>query len=266
MAGKFLKVLEGTARRALPRSGRKSTFAKSHLEVRMFNVGDGEAILLVFPKKRAWLVDCGSGSGTKHNQALGKQLASYLKQEKLVLEALVPSHPHKDHGGAFALLLAEKPKLASKVRYYRSSDATWNKKTGWISELNKELNKLGSKLEAVVLKNAHREVTIAADVTAHLFAGSGDGAYTSLFLHLRFRDARLLFTGDAHCRYEKKLLDAFGEEDSRADVLKVTHHGSSTGTAKKVVKEVKQGISIASTADDGGHRLGKDTLKRLGGL
>ena len=62
-----------------------------------------------------------------------------------------------------------------------------------------------------------------------------------------------------------KLLDAFGEEDFRTDLLKVTHHGSSSGTAKIVVKAIKQGIAIASTAEDGGHRLEKDTLKRLGG-
>ncbi len=51
MAGKFLKILEGKARNARPKTGRKNKFAKSHLEVRMFNVGEGEAILLVFPNK-----------------------------------------------------------------------------------------------------------------------------------------------------------------------------------------------------------------------
>ncbi len=265
MAGKFLKVLEGKSRRALPKSARKKKLAKSHLEVRMFNVRDGEVILLVIPKKRAWLLDCGASTGDKRNKTLGTKLADYLKKEKLVLEALVPSHPHKDHGGAFSSLLKAKPKLANKVWYYRSDDASWKKTKGWIPELNKELKKLGSKLERVVLKNAHREVSIADGVSAHLFAGSGDGAYTSLFIHLRYHNARLLFTGDVHCKYEKKLLDAFGEEDFRADLLKVTHHGSSSGTANIVVKAVKQGIAIASTAEDGGHRLEKDTLKRLGG-
>ncbi len=72
MAGKFLRVLENHARRVLPGTARKSKFEKSHLEVRMFNVGDGEAILLVFPQKRAWLVDCGSGTGKTRNQTLAK--------------------------------------------------------------------------------------------------------------------------------------------------------------------------------------------------
>lgn len=265
MPGVFYKVRAGKSEHASPSTARRNTFAKSHLEVRMFNVKDGEAILLVFPKNRAWLVDCGSGNGEKRNEILGTKLAAYLKQRKLKLEVFVPSHPHKDHGGAFTWLLRGKPKLASRLRFYRSSDA-WNKTSGWIPTLFKELKKLGSRFQPLVLHNAHREVTVSNGVNAHLFAGSGDRAYTSVFLHLRYHDARLLFTGDAHCAYEQKLLAAFGEEDFRADVLKVTHHGSSSGTAKKVVARVKHGMAIASTAADEGHRLEKDTLKRLGGL
>lgn len=70
-----------------------------------------------------------------------------------------------------------------------------------------------------------------------------------------------------------KLLDAFGEEDFRTDLLKVTHHGSSSGTAKIVVKAIKQGIAIASTAEDGGIAWRKtpsnasaDTGNRGGGI
>ena len=108
-------------------------------------------------------------------------------------------------------------------------------------------------------------MSISADAEAHLFAGSRDGYYTSLFVHLRYRQARLLFTGDAHCGYEVKLLGAFGPPDFRADVLKVTHHGSSSGTATRAMNEIRPGIAIASSGDDSGHRLERDTLDRLGG-
>jgi beta-lactamase superfamily II metal-dependent hydrolase len=106
-------------------------------------------------------------------------------------------------------------------------------------------------------------VPIADWVTAHLFSGSGAGPYTSLFMQLRFGAARLLFTGDAHCAYELELLEAFGAADFRADMLKVTHHGSSSGTAGGVVEAVKPAFAIASTADEGGHRLEADTLERV---
>lgn len=265
MAGKFFRVAENRIRKVSPGKTRKSQFAKSHLEVRMFNVGGGEAILLVFPGKRAWLVDCGSGSGDRKNETLGTRLAEYLAERGLVLEALIPSHPHKDHGGAFGWLLFAGPTLAGTVTLYRSDTPSWDREKKWIAELWEELARLGSGLEEVALTNAHREVRIADGVEAHLFAGSGAGAYTSLFLHLRFHQARLLFTGDSYCRYELKLLESFGDGDFRSDVLKVTHHGSSSGTAQGMVDAVKPGIAIVSTAADGGHRLEKDTLKRLGG-
>ena len=63
-----------------------------------------------------------------------------------------------------------------------------------------------------------------------------------------------------------RLLDRFGDADFRADLIKVTHHGSSSGTATRAVQAIQPGLAIASTADDGGdHRLEQDTLDRLGG-
>ncbi|MCI0427674.1 MAG: hypothetical protein L0Z46_06630 [Nitrospiraceae bacterium] len=263
MTIEFLKLTESTTQTAHPSAARRAKFTNSHLEVRMFNVGDGEAILIAFPNRRAWLVDGGSGSGTKNNQELGQQLAAHLHQSNLMLEAFVPSHPHKDHVGAVASLLRAKPPLAHSLTLYRSDDATWNKTDGWIGELSQEVSKLSTQTNWVTLQNAHREVPLGDGIAAHLFAGSGDGAYTSIFLQLRFHQARLLFSGDSHCSYERDLLERFGENDFRADVLKVTHHGSSSGTAQRVVNAVKPAVAIASTAEDSGHRLEADTLQRL---
>jgi competence protein ComEC len=265
MAGTFFRVRERRLETASPGGTRKKSFAQSHLEVRMFNVKDGEAILLVFPGKRAWLIDGGSGNGDAHNQTLGGLLATHLKTAGLKLEVLIPSHAHKDHAGALASLLRAHPRLANKLTLYRSSDA-WTDATGWIGDLHKETKKLGSKFDEVELQNQHREIAVASGVSAHLFAGSGQAAYTSVFLHLRYHQTSLLFTGDSKCGYEKKLLARYGDGDFRADVLKVTHHGSSSGTAQEVADKILQGIVIASTAPDGGHRLEQDTLDRLGGL
>ncbi len=261
----FLKVLENEAQQARPSARRKAEFEQSCIEVRMFNVGLGEAILLVFPHKRAWLVDGGSSNSPSKNRKLGEGLVDFLDERGLTLEAFVASHPHVDHVGAVATILASgSPRVASSVAIYRSDDATWNLDKAWLKELQAAITAHGT-VETLALRNAHREVTISGGLRAHLFAGSGEGAYSSIFLQLRAREARLLFTGDSHCSYEKELLDRFGAEDFRADVLKVTHHGSSSGTARSVVEAVRPGIAVASTGDDPGHRLELDTLRRLGG-
>ena len=84
-----------------------------------------------------------------------------------------------------------------------------------------------------------------------------------MFVQLRFNRARILFAGDAECPYEKRLLKKFGGDLFRSDVLKVTHHGSSSGTHERVVTAVRHGVAIVSTGDDKGHTLEEDTIERL---
>jgi competence protein ComEC len=232
----------------------------------MFSVGEGEAILLIFPGRRTWLIDGGTTNSLGPNERLGQLLVGYLEGRGLTLEACVASHPHVDHAGALATILSSgSPALAPTVTVYRS-DTAWTGTAAWLKRYQQAIDGLGTAVKEVTLSDAHREVAIGDWVAAHLFAGSGAGPYTSLFMQLRFGAARLLFTGDAHCAYELELLEAFGEADFRADMLKITHHGSSSGTAARVVKAAKPAFAIASTADDDGHRLEADTLERVLGL
>ena len=261
----FLRVIEDGARNVRPRKALRRLFEDSHLEVRMFNVGHGEAILLIFDDERAWLMDCGSNSQPR-NQRLGESILAYLEERHLVLDTIIAAHPHFDHAGAVETILnSSSSHIASPVTIYRSDIDQWRSTSGWRSRYQEAISARGDGVIEYVLRDANREVSISDSVEAHLFVGSGDGYYTSVFAHIRYRNARLLFTGDAKCSYEIELLNAFGEEDFRADMLKVTHHGSSSGTAKQVLNKIRPGISIASTGDDAGHRLEQDTLARLGG-
>ncbi len=259
----WIRALEDEARSARPGIARQSSFAASNLEVRMFSVGEGEAILVVFPGGRTWLIDGGTTNSLSPNERLGQLLVGHLEARGLTLEACVASHPHVDHAGALATILTSRSQaLAPTVTVYRA-DVAWTGTAAWLKRYQQAVSSRGSAVKEVKLSDAHREVPIADWVTAHLFAGSGDGPYTSLFMQLRYGAARLLFTGDAHCAYELELLKAFGAADFRADMLKITHHGSSSGTAGRVVEAVKPAFAIASTADEGGHRLEADTLERV---
>jgi competence protein ComEC len=229
----------------------------------MFSVGHGEAILLIFPGGRTWLVDGGTSNSLGPNEQLGRLLLGYLEARGLTLEACVASHPHVDHVGALATILASgSAALAPTVTVYRGAVA-WTGTAAWLGRYQQAVAGLGAAVDEVPLSDAHLEVPIAPWVAAHLFAGSGAGPYTSLFMQLRFGAARLLFTGDAHCAYELDLLNAFGAEDFRADMLKITHHGSSSGSAGRVLEAIRPAFAIASTADDDGHRLEADTLERV---
>lgn len=257
----WIRALEDEARAASPGAARRASFAASHLELRMFAVGDGEAILIVFPDRQAWLVDGGTTNNSAPNKRLGELLVEHLRRRGLTLAACLPSHPHVDHAGALATILtSESPALGPTVTVYRAGTA-WTGSAVWLNSYHQAVARPG--VEEVVVSNSHLEVPVAPGVAAHLFSGEGAGAYTSLFMQLRFRTARVLFTGDCACAYERQLLAAYGAADFRADVLKVTHHGSSHGTARTTLDAVKPALAIVSTADDDGHRLEQDTLERL---
>jgi competence protein ComEC len=261
----WFRALEDEARRARPGAARQRAFDASHLELRMFSVGEGEAILLIFPGGRTWLVDGGTTNRPGPNDDLARVLIRYLEGRGLRLEACVASHPHIDHVGSLAtILISPSPAIAPKVTVYRTGVA-WTGTADWLKRYHAALAGPGPAVEDVAIAGVHREIPIADSVSAHLFSGSGAGPYTALFMQLRFRSARLLFTGDCECAYEVKLLEAFGETDFRADLLKVTHHGSSSGTSARVLRAIKPALAIASTADDDGHRLEADTIERLQG-
>lgn len=258
----WIRALEDEARGARPGATRRASFAASSLEVRMFSVGEGEAILVIFPGGRTWLIDGGTTNQLGPNERLGRLLVGYLENRSLTLEACLPSHPHVDHAGALATILSSgSPALAPKLTVYRGAVA-WTATAKWLERYHQAISALGTTVKEVEI-DTHREVAIADGVIAHMFAGSGAGPYTSLLMQLRFRSARLLFTADCHCDYEVELLEAFGAADFRAEMLKVTHHGSSSGTAGRVLKAIKPALAIASTADEDGHRLEQDTLERL---
>jgi competence protein ComEC len=250
----YLSVSENAARVVQPNAGRRATFQNSHLEVRMFYVGHGEAILIRFPDGRSWFVEAASGGGTgwTTNNALGAGLSQYLQAQQLTLDALVMCHAHKDHAAAVPALLQTPGYLfTAPLPLYRPLSSSWQSATGWRAVFWDAIQQDGDVVDEPITQEL-RVVPVANNVDAFFFADPGADVYKSLFLQLRFHGARLLFTGDAKCRYENNLLTRFGPAVFRSDVLKITHHGSSSGTSANMVAVVRHGIAIASTGDEGG--------------
>lgn len=259
----YYQVLSDEARVVHPSQVRKDAFAENHLEIRMFHGGHGECILIVFPDNTCWLVDCGQGVGDTSNQTLAANVTTYLEKHDLHLDAIIPTHPHSDHAKAFTTILADpSPNITNPLTIYRSNDPGWaDPDRKWLVPYRAAVASWG---DDNVLQDERFEVSIAPHITAQLFAGStGKRFYISMFLQLGFHGARILFTGDAYKPYEKDLRDGFGAEFFRADVLKVTHHGSEHGTDEGVLRDTHPGIAIASTGHDGGHRLEKITRKHI---
>ena len=261
----YLRVTANKSIKVNPSNARKKNVAAG-LQVRMFHVGEGECVLIVFPNKNAWLMECGRTTGKKSNEKLAEDLIDYLEKNKLFLKVIIPSHPHSDHARAITTLISlETDSIANPVKIFRSNDQGWkNKKSKWLKPYREAVTAFAN--EVVIKNDMKKRVHIAKGISAHLFASGGKTRknYRSLFIQLRFHDAKLLFTGDAYKRYERAMLKKFGKAFFVADVLKITHHGSKGGTDKDVLTEIQPGIAIASTGKHKRHDLDpktRDTIK-----
>ena len=86
----------------------------------------------------------------------------------------------------------------------------------------------------------------------------------SLVLRLKYRNRTLLLPGDAEKQAEQAMLTENSEEDLRADVLKVGHHGSKNSTKQEFLEAVRPRVAIISAGEDNpyGHPS-PDLLERL---
>ena len=66
-------------------------YGESRLQVHVFDVGQGDAILVVTPDKSTVLID--GGPGNYILRRLGKVLPSWVQ----TIDVIVLTHPHADH-------------------------------------------------------------------------------------------------------------------------------------------------------------------------
>ena len=154
----------------------------------------------------ATLIDGGAGGGS--NEPLGHFLCRWLLDHNLKLKAFDASHPHIDHLNALTTLLQQGGDaiLAKGATYFDNGEEYGKtlKKT-LVAELGRH------NLAVVHVKGAKNPTTfqLGSGVTAKLFTyphASEGPNYQSVFMAVRFRNARFLFTGDVYEDYEKHLM------------------------------------------------------------
>ncbi len=265
MSRTFWLVSQGGKRTVKPLTPVRQQFRADAIEVTMFSVGEGEAIL-ISRNSTFLLVDGGSGPQDQTNDELAALLAARIPVGGL--RGIVASHPHQDHTNAHrafgdtfsnrATANAEyfdnaidrsnrwfTDRLASMPGFTRqkidNTPATDN--AAWMPELGATVHQLRSKTSAKKERPKN---------------------YWSVFTVLIFNQAVFLFTGDAPKGYEASLVSRLQQLVNHVDVLKVTHHGSSSGTSPDLVQAFPPAIAFASTDEHHTHRLEGDVRNRLG--
>jgi competence protein ComEC len=205
------------------------------VRVTFFDVGQGDAALIVSPAGRQVVVDGGPDDALL--AALGRAMP-LLDRE---IELLVLSHPHLDHLAAFPDLL-ERYRVREVLLTGAAADAPAYRRFLELLPAEGARIRLADPLEDIDLGDG-----LVLDVLSPepgLLGVRADPNNTSVVLRAVFGSSSVLFTGDMEGPQEEELLER--GTDLRADVLKVAHHGSKTSSSTGILLAVRPRLAVMS--------------------
>ena len=209
-----------------------TTQTSANVTIKFIDVGQGEAILIALPEK-TMLIDAGpTGSAPKIAQVLQE-----LGRDKI--DYLVATHPDEDHIGGMA-------------------DVISNTQIGTIYAPNKTNNTATYRKFLTAIQNNNLQITLAEagtiidqtdDYKLEILWPKKDANFPdtndySIIIKLTVGNKTFLFTGDAPT---SAILDS---NPGHIDVLKVSHHGSRTGTTEQLVRKLSPTYAVVSYAVD----------------
>lgn len=204
----------------------------ANVTIKFIDVGQGEAILIALPEK-TMLIDAGpTGSAPKIAQVLQE-----LGRNKI--DYLVATHPDEDHIGGMA-------------------DVISNTQIGTIYAPNKTNNTATYRKFLAAIQNNNLQITLAEAGTIidqtdsyklEILWPKKDANFPetndySIIIKLTVGNKTFLFTGDAPTNA------ILNSNPGHIDVLKLSHHGSRTGTTEVLIHKLSPTYAVLSYAVD----------------
>ncbi len=221
----------------------------TQLEIMIMDVGQGDCILVVFETGETMLIDASTKSSA---ETIINRLDSRGIEK---IDIMVATHPHADHIGGMEDIVMRydigviyMPDMQSSSKTYKELIAAIDGKGIPVTEAYAGLDfTLGPSLCTIVSpqKDANK-----------------DANNESIVIFLDYGETDFLFTGDVEAWGEAAILSAGYIID--ADVLKVAHHGSRSGTTEEFLTAVSPEYAVISCG--AGNKYGhphEETLELL---
>lgn len=205
------------------------------------DVGQGDSILLVFPKNKAILIDTG-GKITYQKEEWQKSSKDYNISDNTIkflksigirkLDYLILTHGDYDHLGDAINIIDN-----IKVNNIIFNNGKFNDNELKIIDLIKEkIINYYQNLEKININN-----NTLYFVNRNIYSNENDN---SIVIYTLINNYKFLFMGDAGVEVEKRIIENYNIKN--IDFLKVGHHGSNTSTSIEFINYINPKYSIIS--------------------
>jgi len=204
------------------------------LEVHFIDVGQGDAVLIRCGD-HAMEVDFGDNDK-------GTLVQNYLENQGITkLDYAIGTHPDADHIGGMDVILYK-----FDVETVFMPDVTNN--TATYRDVLQVCKNKDYQIEIPEWGASYQLGDASFQIICPVGEGYGDTNSYSIGIRLTYQDTSFVLCGDATVESEVEMLHT-GEELS-ADVLKVSHHGSSTSTSEEFLQAVNPTYAVISCGKD----------------
>lgn len=228
------------------------------MRVVMFDIGQGDSILIISPNRQTMLID--GGNSAKDGSEV---ILPYLKVNGFDrLNVMVLTHPDADHVGGL-------PEVLRGIPVDRVVSTGQVHTTQIYAEFLQELKTARDERGTEVIRGvAGAEIPFDAAVKVEVLGPDPEAVTAddlnnaSVVLRLTYGQVSVLFTGDAEQDEETWMIS--NKKDLSAQILKVSHHGSQTGSSDALLKAVGAQVGLISCGAD--NRYGHphaEVLERL---
>ena len=225
---------QGSAASSQPDTGAPSATAQTsaNVTIKFIDVGQGEAILIALPEK-TMLIDAGpTGSAPKIAQVLQE-----LGRNKI--DYLVATHPDEDHIGGMADVISSTQIGTIYAPNKTNNTATYRKFLTAIQNNNLQITL--AEAGTIIDQTDSYKLEILWPKKDANFPETND---YSIIIKLTVGNKTFLFTGDAPTNA------ILNSNPGHIDVLKVSHHGSRTGTTEVLIHKLSPTYAVLSYAVD----------------
>jgi beta-lactamase superfamily II metal-dependent hydrolase len=233
------------------------------LTVAFMDSGQGDSTLVVSPRGRLMLVDCGAIKSSRVVLAgIAATLARYLPTTGGVIDRVVITHPDQDHYNMLVPVLeatratVKDVWIGGEVDQYRNNSAAERNRTyDWL------VARRVRPLDNVLYEGARRAIDFDGVELFRLAANATNrredddlANENSIVLMLRYAEYRIFLMGDATAFTEQFILDSVRAsgppgllDNTHATTLKMGHHGSTTSSAQPWVSALRpNGLAVSA--------------------